>query len=617
MKNFSLLLIGLVFLISCQNNEDIDDFKPPIPTNGGQDFLNVNEFMVQLDADSLKTGEFGTWKIFSGEVDNKVSIENKNDPKTVFHGLPGENYQLIWELVSGGKSIIDTVNVSFLPLTTEIAISGREFYQTRMELIAKSYDRGEWTIEGDYHHIWRHMDGGGITIPDENSPAIMFYGFENTTNKITWTTWYGSKSASATIEYNGGTYQQGEALEDLQILDEPYYYKVNENGDVIEIRMVGHPRAWIFGYFEEFPALQGLNNLTKLELKGNGIEFFPEAITSRLHKLKYLDLSHNLIANVSDNIGDLIELDTLILGQNHIESLPESIGDLKELKYLDLYGLKLSSLPESIGNLSNLKYLTLGSNHINKLPESFGKLKSLERFDGPKLSQSIPSSFSNLSNLKICYLWIENEQTVLPEDIGRLSSLTLFNLRGNILRLPESFSNLTNLEVLAVTGGTGISEIPDEIGNLSKLRQLNLTVRTDRLPESFTKLTNLTNLGLYGQLNHLPTDFDKLSNLTGIQVSYLGLKEIPEGIGSLKKLTSFSAAANEISRIPESIGDLSSIHTMYLSRNQITQFPESMAKLSGTLKKLYVNGNKYSNDELTKLKTMLPNTEIITYQAGD
>ena len=292
MRNLFFKSLALTLLISCQIEEDI---IPPLPKKGGNDFLNVGEFMVQLNADDLKINESGYWRILSGELGDKVSLENKNNPKTIFHGLPGEDYQLIWELNSEGNSFLDTISVSFLPLTTGIFVTGRDFYQTRLELIAETYDRGEWTIEGDYHHIWRHMDGGGYYIPDENSPAIMFYGFENTTNKITWTTWYGSKSASATIEYTSGSYNQYEALEDLNIVDKPEFFKKNENGDVTEIRMSGEGRASIFSYVEDFPALQGLKHLTKLELVGNGIEIFPEVITSSYRKLKYLNISNNFI----------------------------------------------------------------------------------------------------------------------------------------------------------------------------------------------------------------------------------------------------------------------------------------------------------------------------------
>lgn len=616
MKNNYLLLLTIVLLISCQSNEDMEKINPPIPTNGGTDFFNINGFMIQLDADSLKGNESGVWRILSGEVDDKVSFENKDDPKTFFHGLPGENYQLIWEVLRAGKSIPDTITVSFLPLTTKIEIGLEDFYQTRMELMAESYDRGEWTIEGDYHHIWRNVHGGTY-IPDKNSPNIMFYGLENTHNKLTWTTWYGSKSASATVEFNGGTYQQGEALQDLGILYETDIYKKNANGDITEIDMSGDPRGHMFGDFELYPALQALKHLTKLQLMGDGLHVFPEVIASNYLKLKYLDLSINFINSIPDNFGNLVELDTLILSHNGIESLPTSFGDLKEVKYLDLYGLKLTSLPESFGNLSNLTHLALGYNYLSKLPESFGNLKNLERLEGPQLSQSVPSSFSNLSKLKICTFWVEGGIAVLPEDFGRLTSLVSLSLRGNYKKIPDSFTNLSNLEILIFSDGTGITEIPLQIGNLTNLKHLNLRLRTDRLPESITKLSNLVILSLNGQLNYLPSDLDKLSNLENIQVSNLGLKEIPESIGNLKNLVRFSAAGNEISIIPESIGGLSKINWLSLSRNQITHFPSSMANLSGTLKELFINGNQYSDSEFIKLKNMLPNTNITTYQSGD
>jgi hypothetical protein len=282
MKNYLLLIIGIFFLVSCQTKEDQEPVVPPYVINGGEDFLNVNRFSIQLNADSLKLSESGLWTILSGLAEDKVYFEDPKNPKSIFHGLPGEKYQLLWEVSNGKKSSSDTVTVTFAPLETEITVVSGSSYQTRIMLNGKTYDKGLWTINGDIHHL-RGLSNQGFD--DEKDPNVLIYGLENKTVEITWTTWYGSKSASATVEFSSGEYQQLEALQELGIWDNKYYYKENENGDVVEITMLGIGRAWIFSDLEQFPELQALKHLEKLVLPGNPIYEFPEVITKSYHKL--------------------------------------------------------------------------------------------------------------------------------------------------------------------------------------------------------------------------------------------------------------------------------------------------------------------------------------------
>ena len=604
----------MFLLLSCVENEN--DMPVPPPTNGGTDFFDVDDFMIRLDADSLRNGEIGVWNIFTGEVGEKVAIENTHDPKTIFHGLPGEQYKLLWTVRKGMNSTTDTVTVSFAALKTEIFDHSPDYHQTRRMLEGKSYDRGEWTIEGEYHHL-RGISSGGI-VPSEQFkyPTILLYGLENTSVKATWTTWYGSKSASASIAFSTGEYHQKEALEELAILYDYSYYKENGNGDVVELSMLGDRKAWMFEDIEQFPELKALKHLERLILSGNPIYKFPQVVT-HYTKLKFLALMSNYFTEVPEEFGSLTELDTLYITATPVTSLPSSLGNLKKLKYLDLSNLKLSSVPESLSDLRNLNFLNLELSTIDKLPENFGNLRNLETFRGPTLLQNIPPSFSQLSNLRFCFFFTTVNAAVLPENFGNLTKLDTLWLQGNYSRLPESFANLVNLKSLEITRGSGLTKIPEQFGNLANLQTLTLVIRLDRLPSSFTSLRDLRFLNLYGKLNYLPSDIGKLSKLEGMQVSSIGIKELPESIGQLTNLWWFSAASNEISSIPESIGNLSNLSWLSLSRNQITHFPSSMAKLSGTLKDLFVNGNRYSDEELVKLKKMLPITDITTYQPGD
>lgn len=613
MKKLLIFITSITFIIACQK-DDSDDLlgeEIVIETNAGDDFENIKEFQVTLNADKLSDHERGEWSIFSGMEDEKVSFEDKNDPQTIFNGLPGEEYQLIWTVTKGRSTAKDTINVIFSPLETNIENLSLDFYKTRQHLNAKIYDHGIWTIEGgEYQRIESFSSGSS-----NESPYIVFKGFENKEYKLTWTTWYGSKSASASISFTSKEYQQDEALKDLGILDRPWMYKKDENGNVIEVNLGGDGHGWKIGSLDNNPSIKALKYLKKLDISADGFYRFPEVITSYYLDLEVLKIEHNAISSLPENIGDLKKLDTLTLYNNQdskkLVSLPESFGELKNLKYLDMSGMGLRNIPESFSNLTELNYLNLELNAIQKLPNDFGNLKKLETFRGPSLDVDIPDSFSNLENLKFCFFTIlKDSPSVLPEDIGRLTNLETFWITGKYEYLPDSFGNLSSLKSLKIRGGNRLIELPESFGNLISLESLRVGVRFARFPNSFTNLSNLKFLTIHGSLEYLPVDIDKLTMLEWISVDQNNLKEIPENLGNLANLTYFSAYSNRITEIPASFGNLPRIRELDLSYNSISHFPESIGNLSNTLDPFRIRGNNYSEAEFSRLKELLPTSRV-------
>ena len=611
MKKIYLLLTTIIFLASCQ--KDDVNLKSELDLKGN-DILNVEEFEVILNEKDLKSNESGFWSIQSGLIDEKVFFDDIQKPQTTFHGLPGEEYKLIWKLTSSGVTTTTTVTVSFRPLKTEIVNLSLGFYKTRLHLQAKYYDKGQWTIEGRYNNIVdRFLSNKPIT--SIQSPDILFYGFDNTAYKLTWTTWYGSKSASATILFNSGEYHQDEALEDLSARS--YQFKKDSNGNVIELNMNGSRSAWIYQYPDQFPSLQSLIYLKKLLLSGDGITDFPQVISSKYLNLEFLNIGHNAISSIPENFGSLTKLDTLILNNNNynktLTKLPESFGQLKNLRYLDLVMMGLETLPDSFSNLKNLKHCDLSLNVIAKLPENIGNLSNLENFR-TTVAASIPSSFSNLTNLKECYLVISNNSTtILPEDFGNLKKLRTLYLVGDFTKLPSSFSNLSSLVNLELMGASHLQELPDNFGNLANLENATIHGNFKVLPNSFTNLKKLKELTITSSLESLPANIGNLNELRWLSVNSMNLKEIPDSFGNLENLKYFRAYLNKISYIPASFGNLKNIYEVNLSYNSITHFPSTIANLSDTLYELIIRGNNYSQEELNALKKMLPNSKI-TYE---
>ena len=401
---FLALILLATYLMSCSKEEPAD-FEEQFHISGGTDFNNIDDFSVSLSAD-IEPGQAGQWNIISGLVDDKVFLEDDNDPSSIFHGLPGISYELEWFVQFQGKISRDTIKVTFAPLKTWIEDISPSYYTTMRHLKAKKYDRGIWRIEGDnFDWIW-NQTRGGTSIPEEEGFHIKFSGFENRKYDMIWETWYGSVSASDTLHFESTTYHQYEALDNLRVLNKSNYYELNEAGNVVKLNMAGDWLGTVFDDLERYPGLKALVHLKWLNISGDGLEGTIEAV-GYYKQLEYLDMHGNHIVGLPENFGDLKKLDTLIMdhiqGGHEMESLPESFGGLESLRYLELASVGLKELPESFANLTNLEYLNLEGNTIEKLPDDFGNLKKLKVFRGPALKTNLPESFSGLESLNFCF----------------------------------------------------------------------------------------------------------------------------------------------------------------------------------------------------------------------
>lgn len=614
MKINRLLLVFLFLYISCSDDGGPApiDLGPDFDISAGNDLTNVNDFSVRLNAKNLEDGEEGVWSIELGLIDDKVYIEDENDPKTIFHGLPGETYQLKWTVVFGARIKEDFVSISFAPLQTEILNVSEDFYSTKLRLEAVKYDYGEWTIDGpDYASISSQCNGGEPT----DCPYFKIYGYANQTYTLTWTTWYGSSSASVSYQFNTGEYSQDEALEDLSLFYNTSSYEKNSNGDVIGIFMGGNGAAWRFRDIGLFPALTSLVHLETLVLYGDGFQVFPSVIGDYYHKLKYLDVSANAFSNIPSNIGNLVELETLIAYNNQmgrvVGPLPESFGQLTKLKELKMSSMGISSIPESFSNLTELVTLDLEGNIIEKLPDDFGNLTQLKTFRGPAINQNLPESFSNLSSLEFFFFSNFDNDPTLPQNFGNLTNLKTLWLFGSYNELPASFTQLSALEDLEISGGSQMTALPDDFGNLTGLTDLFLAGNITTLPDSFANLSNLRYLRIVADLQSLPENFGNLDNLEGLILNQMSITSLPDSFSDLASLKNFDLSQNGLTALPSNIGNLPAITEIEIRYNEISSFPSSIADLADTLTEIVILGNPLSAQEIENLQNMLPNTIIV------
>lgn len=121
-----------------------------------------------------------------------------------------------------------------------------------------------------------------------------------------------------------------------------------------------------------------------------------------------------------------------------------------------------------------------------------------------------------------------------------------------------------------------------------------------------------TTLDLSGNsIKSLPSQIGKMVNLTSLKLDNNQLDSLPAEIRQMPKLKTLDASHNNLTAVPAEIGQLKDLENLDLSYNKITALPNEIANLRDNLKVLNLTGNPLSSDQISKLKTELPNTNII------
>lgn len=263
----------------------------------------------------------------------------------------------------------------------------------------------------------------------------------------------------------------------------------------------------------------------------------------------------------------------------YLKHNPQLIMSKIQGNILDLSSLRLSNLDGllRIPGLAYIKHINLSHNYLGEIkPGDFAGLKQLITLDLSSNSIAVLHAdiFAPLENLTNLFLNDNTIREIEPNSFAGLDKLAVLSLAHNRLAVlrPKMFAGAYNLEVLDVSNN-GLKSIE---------------------PLSLFSLTHLKKLKL--NRNHL-------TQLTG---------SVFEGMKFIEVL---DLRTNDFTEIPTTIlGTIPTLQTILLTNNKIatvTRQNIAALKKAKNLKIIDLVNNRLTDAELKKLKSAIPNVEII------
>jgi hypothetical protein len=171
-----------------------------------------------------------------------------------------------------------------------------------------------------------------------------------------------------------------------------------------------------------------LQGITRLKLSEN-LRTFPQEIYTLTDTLEILDLSHNALSSLPDDLHRFTKLKIAFFSNNLFTEVPNAFKACYSLYMLGFKANQIETFDEDILPTS-ISWLILTDNKIKTLPHSIGKLHKLQK----------------------CAL-AGNQIEALPEEMKNCQNLELLRLSANALKeLPYWLLSLPKLSWLAFSG---------------------------------------------------------------------------------------------------------------------------------------------------------------------
>lgn len=207
-----------------------------------------------------------------------------------------------------------------------------------------------------------------------------------------------------------------------------------------------------------------LSGIRQLSISENLTEF-PLEILSLADTLEILDLSHNNLSSLPDEVAQLSKLKVIFASYNQFNHLPCVLGKLPNLEMIGFRANKIQYIAEE-SLPAKLRWLTLTENLLVTLPLSLGERPNLQKLmlAGNQLRE-LPQTLSHAHNLELVRL-SANKLTSCPEQLLNLPKLAWFAFSGNPFshventqeynQIPEINSNSFTLGEVLGQGASGI-----------------------------------------------------------------------------------------------------------------------------------------------------------------
>jgi Leucine-rich repeat (LRR) protein len=121
----------------------------------------------------------------------------------------------------------------------------------------------------------------------------------------------------------------------------------------------------------ELTTLPSLGNMRprKVYLSYNEFRLVPETLlTTERRSIRTLDMSHNALTAIPEEMTAMKNLEILQLDYNRIKGLPKAVDKWQKLEVLEIVDNMVRWLPEGVASLPNLWRLKVGANPLENLP---------------------------------------------------------------------------------------------------------------------------------------------------------------------------------------------------------------------------------------------------------
>ncbi|CAN5883112.1 leucine-rich repeat-containing protein kinase family protein [soil metagenome] len=172
-----------------------------------------------------------------------------------------------------------------------------------------------------------------------------------------------------------------------------------------------------------------LSGIKRLDL-ACGLTELPPEIFDLADSLEVLNLTHNQLTDLPDDLARLHKLRILFCSENRFTHVPPVIGFMPHLSMVGFKSNRIETV-DAAAMSPSLRWLILTDNRIQQLPASIGRCTSLQKLmlAGNQLEQ-LPEEMATCVSLEMLRL-SANRFHALPEWLLRLPQLTWLALAGN------------------------------------------------------------------------------------------------------------------------------------------------------------------------------------------